>query len=219
MSSKSWIGFILIIFGFGFFLHQADVWDFPEVLSIFWPLILIIIGVVQLSNRSISSFSGILFIAIGGLFLLNQWVDMNLAAYIWPLLLIIIGLTFIFSKIGRDKSLDSERSMRVFTLFSGTEVRSQSKQFEGGNVTSIFGGAEIDLRDAIFSEKGASLEITALFGGVSIYLPENVRVEVTGIPIFGGWEDKTRRRMNNDEGIPVLYVHYLTAFGGAEIYN
>lgn len=219
MTSKSWIGFILIIFGFGFLLHQAGIWDFSEIASMFWPLILILIGVVQLANRSISSFSGIILIAIGGLFLLNQWVDMNLAAFIWPLLLIVIGLTFIFSKIGHGKRLDSGRSVRVFTLFSGTEIRSQSKQFEGGNVTSIFGGAEIDLRDVVFSEKGAALEITALFGGVSVYLPEHVRIEVTGLPIFGGWEDKTRKHVNHDGELPVLNVHCLTAFGGAEFYN
>lgn len=219
MPSKTWIGFILIIFGSGFLLQQAGVWDFSDILSMFWPLILIIIGFFQLANRSMTSFSGIFLIAIGGLFLINQWVDMNLTAFIWPLLLIIIGLSFVFSRIKRDKQPDSDRSVNVLTLFSGSDVSNQSQDFEGGNVTSIFGGAEIDLRETILSENGASLEITALFGGVSIYVPKDVRVEITGIPIFGGWQDKTRRHQNDGVDIPVLKIHCLTAFGGAEIYN
>lgn len=219
MSSKSWIGLVLLVFGFGYLLQQADVWDFSEIVSTWWPLVLIIIGVVQLLSRSIAPFSGILFIAIGGLFLINELVDVHLAAYIWPLILIIVGLTFIFSRAKRDTPLDSKRSIRVFTLFSGADVRSQSKAFEGGNVTSIFGGAEIDLRDAVLSEKGASLEVTTLFGGASIRVPENVRVEITGIPLFGGWEDKTRRYASDNEDLPVLKMHCLAAFGGVEIHN
>lgn len=219
MSNKIWVGFIFIFFGFGFLLQQAGIWDFSDILAMFWPLILILIGVIQLTIRSISSFSGILFIAIGGLFLANQWVDVNIVTYLWPLLLIIVGLTILISRMKQDRTPHSDQSIRAFTLFSGSDIRSQSKDFTGGNVTSIFGGAEIDLRDAVLSKKGTSLEITTIFGGVSVYIPENVRVEITGVPIFGGWENKTRRQSHEDEELPVLNVHCLTVFGGAEFYN
>lgn len=45
-------------------------------------------------------------------------------------------------------------------------------------------------------------------------VPEHVRVEITGIPIFGGWEDKTRRK---DIDSPLLKINALVIFGGVEV--
>jgi len=220
MSGKNWIGLFFLLFGLGFLLQQTDVLDFSSVLFMWWPLILIIIGVIQLVNRSHSSVvSGLLFILIGGLFLMNQWVDDNLVAYLWPLILIFIGLTFIFSQVKREKPSHSNQSIQAFSLFSGTEVRSRSKKFEGGSATAIFGGSEIDLRDAIISDAGATLDLSTIFGGITIYVPRNVQVEVTGIPIFGGWENKTREHVVDNEELPILRVNCLTVFGGVEINN
>src|SRR5699024_204237 len=116
-----------------------------------------------------------------------------------------------------DKSLHSSRSINAFSLFSGTEIRSQSKQFEGGSVTAIFGGSEIDLREAVISGEGAALELSAVFGGINIYVPESVQLAVIGIPLFGGWEKKTIKRAADNEDLPVLKVNCLTVFGGVEI--
>ncbi|MGM8364821.1 LiaF transmembrane domain-containing protein [Virgibacillus sp. W0181] len=217
MLGRFWIGLILILFGVGFLLQQADMWDFFSVFSTWWPLILIGVGIIQLTNRAIS---GLLAIGIGGLFLVNQWVDVNLLAYLWPLILILVGLVFIFSRNSHVKnSLHSDRSIQSLSLFSGTEIKSQSQQFEGGNVTAIFGGAEIDLRDTAISSSGAALDLTALFGGIEIRVPENVRIEVTGMPIFGGWENKTRQTVDKDDNLPLLRIKCVAAFGGVEIRN
>lgn len=215
MNRRVWLGIFFLAFGLGFLFQQMGVLDFSRVLSTWWPLILIMIGVIQLFNRMKGS--GVLFIIVGGLFLVNQWVDANLSDYIWPLILITIGLVFIFSRINHEKPLNSDQSIQTFSLFSGTEIRSQSNCFEGGTATAIFGGSEIDLREAVISEEGATLDLTTLFGGISVAVPENVKVEVTGLPIFGGWENKTRPPANDDEFLPVLKVKCLTMFGGVEI--
>jgi predicted membrane protein len=100
---------------------------------------------------------------------------------------------------------------------SGTEVKSVSKNFQGGSVTTIFGGAEIDLRDADIAE-GASLEFTSIMGGASIIIPENVHVDISGAPILGGWEDRTRKYGENED-VVVLKINCLTILGGAEFRN
>lgn len=151
------------------------------------------------------------------MFLANQWVDFNLLAYIWPLLFIFIGFVFIFFRTNREKSVDVKQDINSFMLFSGTEIRNQSDNFQGGTVTAVFGGTEIDLRDAIIAENGANIDISAIFGGVSITVPENVHVEVKGMPILGGWEDKTRRKMNDGETLPILKLNCLAICGGIEI--
>src|SRR5699024_1510659 len=104
MSGRIWIGLLFLLFGFGFLLHQADIINLPQLFSNWWPLLLIIIGMIQLLNRRHSSgSSGFLLLIIGLLFLLNQWLDLNVTAYIWPLIFIIIGVVIIFTRGKRDK--------------------------------------------------------------------------------------------------------------------
>ncbi|MBO1002446.1 LiaI-LiaF-like domain-containing protein [Pseudogracilibacillus auburnensis] len=218
MSSRIWLGILFLTLGLGFLLQQAGILQFTTVLSTWWPLILIIIGIIQLLNRTQgSSISGFFFIIVGGLFLANQWFDVNIATYIWPIILIFIGFVFIFARVNQEKSIDSSQAVNAFVIFSGVDVRSQSEDFQGGSVTAVFGGAEIDLRDVILSDQGATLDLSAIFGGVSITVPDNVQVEVKGIPIFGGWEDKSRKHVDNGEFQPVLKVNCLAVFGGVEI--
>ncbi|GAB3053493.1 LiaF transmembrane domain-containing protein [Virgibacillus ainsalahensis] len=218
MSGRVWIGLFFLLFGFGFLLHQADVIDLPHLLSVGWPLILIIIGIIQLINRTHSSaVSGLLFLFVGGLFSLNQWFDLNLISYLWPLIFIVIGIIIIFTRVKREKTSHTSESLNTFVLFSGAEIKSQSKNFQGGSVMTIFGGAEIDLRDAVIAE-GASLDVTSVLGGASIMVPDNVHVEMSGSPILGGWENSTKNHGENEE-IAILKINCLTILGGAEIKN
>lgn len=218
MSGRIWLGALFLLFGLGFLLHQADIIDMSQLFSNWWPLILIIIGVVQLINRKHSSASsGLLFLLIGLLFLMNQWLDLNLTAYIWPLIFIIIGIVIIFTRVKREKSSHTADDLDTFVLFGGAEINSQSQTFHGGTVTAVLGGAEIDLRDAVIID-GASIDLTTVLGGVEMKVPDNVQVEISGIPILGGWEDKTRVRREKEE-VPVLKINCLTILGGVEIRN
>src|SRR5699024_11813016 len=94
---RSLIGVILLVFGVGFLLQQADIVDFDKLLTNWWPLILIIIGFVQLAYRRHSSVvSGMLFIVVGGLLLLGQFVYYYLWIYLWSIFLIIFVFFFFF---------------------------------------------------------------------------------------------------------------------------
>ncbi|MEI3605672.1 DUF5668 domain-containing protein [Pseudogracilibacillus sp. SE30717A] len=218
MSGRVWVGSFFILFGVGFLMQVLGMVDFVQVLSTWWPIALIIVGIIQLITRTYSSIvSGLLFLLIGTVFLANNLTDVNMTTYLWPLLLIFIGLVFLFTRTKRGRRANTDENIHTFSLFAGTDVRSQSKDFQGGNITTIFGGAEIDLREAIISD-GAKLDLTTVFGGISITVPENVQVEVKGIPIFGGWEDKTRH-YSNEEKATVLTLNCLTVAGGIEIKN
>ncbi|MEJ8767359.1 LiaF domain-containing protein [Oceanobacillus sp. HCA-5259] len=209
---------LFLLLGLGFFLEQAGIIDLPQLFSNWWPFILIIIGVVQLINRKHSSASsGLIFLMIGFIFLMNQWFDLNLIAYIWPIIFIILGIVILFTRVKREKSFHTESDLDTFVLFSGAEINSQSQTFQGGSVTAIIGGAEIDLRDAVIMD-GASLDLTTVLGGVEMKVPDNVQVEISGMPILGGWEDKTRVRREKEE-VSVLKINCLTILGGVEIRN
>jgi len=220
MSTRVWVGLFFLFFGFGFLMNEMNLIDFPMIISKWWPIIIIVIGFIQLTHKKYSSIApGIFLILIGALFLLNQLLDINLMIYFWPLIFIFIGVVIIFSKAGREKVADTNKSINTSAIFSGTEIRSQSKHFQGGSVTTIFGSAEIDLREAIIPEEGAFMDLTTVFGSIEIMVPPHVQVELTGLPIMGGWDDKTRRRSNEDEQRTVLKLNSLTVFGGLEVKN
>lgn len=217
MSGRVQTGILLIVIGLGFALQQTGLIDFTRVLVDWWPVIFIVIGIIQIVNHTFSTpVSGIIFILVGGILLANNWLDINIWAFIWPVILIGVGLTFIFSRPRFDKNINVEDKLNVKTFFSGTELRSRSEHFQGGTISTIFGGAEIDLRDAVFDPSGAQLEITSVFGGVEIKVPENVHVEISGTPVFGGWEDVTRRK-NKEGNIIILKIHAILVFSGVEI--
>ena len=60
------------------------------------------------------------------------------------------------------------------------------------------------------------MDVTAAFGGVDLYVPRHWKVEVTGLPLFGGWGNKTQA-FAKDEGAPVLRIKCLAMFGGVEV--
>lgn len=220
MSTRVWLGLFFLLFGFGFLMNEMNLIDFPMIISNWWPIIIIVVGFIQLTNKRYSSIApGIFLILIGALFLLNQLLDINLMIYFWPLIFIFIGVFIIFSKAGREKAAHTSKSINTSAIFSGTEIRSQSKHFQGGSVTTIFGSAEIDLREAIIPDEGAVMDLTTVFGSIEIMVPPHVQVELTGLPIMGGWDDKTRRRSNEDDQRTVLKLNSLTVFGGLEVKN
>lgn len=218
MSGRVWLGLLFLLFGVSFFLHQADIIDSWQLLSAWWPLLFIIVGIIQLINRTNSSvISGFVFLLVGIFFFVNQWFDMNWIPYLWPLIFIFVGIVIIFTRVKHERTSHTGDSLNTFVLLSGAEIKSQSKNFQGGSVTTILGGAEIDLRDAVIVD-GTSIDFTSVMGGVSVIVPANVRVEISGVPILGGWEDKTRIHVENEE-IAVLKLNCLTILGGAEIRN
>jgi len=97
-----------------------------------------------------------------------------------------------------------------------------SQDFQGGDVTAIFGGVELDMTEANMQAKEATLAITAIFGGVEIRVPPNWQVAFRGAPIFGGIEDKTRTARVEDpanSNLKVLVITGAVIFGGLEIKN
>jgi len=82
---RTWLGIIIIFIGVGFLLDQANVISFIEILSNWWPLIFIVIGLLQLVTQAQSAtLTGPLFIIIGAILLLNERTDSLIFLYLWP---------------------------------------------------------------------------------------------------------------------------------------
>ena len=101
-------------------------------------------------------------------------------------------------------------------VLAGVNRGNTSKTFRGGDLTAVFGGCQIDLRQAAI-ESEAVIDVFAMWGGIEIKVPENWSVSGRVTPILGGYEDKTRRVPDGTN--QRLLVRGLVIMGGVEIKN
>ncbi|MEW9096833.1 MAG: DUF5668 domain-containing protein [Clostridiaceae bacterium] len=230
MNGKVTIGILFILFGVVTLLQQFNIFYFGNILFNWWPIIIIAIGVNKLISKNESKTSGVIFLIMGIFLQLKTLniITVSIWKFIWPAIFIFIGLNMLFPKERYRKDFH-ENSVQddvvdYVNIFSGLENRNFSQNFKGGSIIAVFGGVTVDLRDAELAPEGAILDMTAAFGGIDLIVPTHWKVIVTGIPIFGGWSNKTQSDQlgNNDDFIsvqPVLRVKCVAAFGGIDIKN
>ena len=96
--------------------------------------------------------------------------------------------------------------------FSGCDMNYDGEVFEGAELTAVFGGVKCDLRNAII-EKDCAIQVSAIFGGIDILVPDNINVKVSSNCIFGGISNKT----SVHKDVPTIYISGTCMFGGVEI--
>ncbi len=231
MNGKRILGLILVVFGILIILGNLGLMDieFWPVISTYWPVVLILAGIYNLLTNPAGKVGGVIVLLAGVFFLLRNLESVDFIAEIgfWPVALILLGIWLLLRGRGRPHEI-SKDSLNTINIFSGSSSRVISQDFRGGSSISLFGGADIDLREAKMHENSARFDIFAMFGGDDIYVPENWRVIIKGLPIFGGWDDNTGRRKNSDDDnaaenmeteAPTLIINCLVIFGGVDVNN
>jgi predicted membrane protein len=106
-----------------------------------------------------------------------------------------------------------------FVVFGGREVFINSQNFLGGKTTSMFGGTEYDLRQAMLSENGAVIECVSIFGGCGFKVPPDWTIKNEVTAIFGAFSDKRGATFGQVVSNPskTLVIRGFSAFGGVEI--
>ena len=223
MRTRYIFGIFLVVVGLMIFLDQISVWNFGEILSVWWPLIFVVIGLSHIATTNKSILNGLFFIVIGILLIANNlnFLPFGFWSAFWPLLLIFIGAGILLNKqkFGRHRKITTDEDINYFTLFSGANHKIESGNFKGGTVSTFFGGTQIDLRRAIIAPEGAMLELSAAFGGIEIKVPYDWKIIVAGTPILGGMENKTVQNFAEGQIVPTLKINYFVIFGGIDIKN
>ena len=197
----------------------------------FWPMILVFFGVGHLFTRS-NRVGGVILIVVGTIFQLNNLGISHLRfADMWPVAIIAVGLLLMWGAMkpplilkGVNGTGDTADVLEAVAIFGGTERRIKSQTFKGGRVTSIFGGVELDFRDANIDGDEATLDVNCIFGGVEIRVPDRWNVHSRSIPVLGGYSDKTRLSAAPPQDSPndkkkTLIITGTVIFGGVEIGN
>ncbi len=223
---RSAIGVLLLIIGsfmlagnFGFISDEIYYALFR------WPSILVLIGVFQMIKKDFGH--GLLVFAVGVFFLMPYLSDgiqfSDLVKY-WPVLLIIAGVVFIFGKKSRyihklDVKGGKDDVLDVVSIFGGGITKNNSDNFQGGEITCIFGGEEVNLQGAKMNHNGAVIDLTTVFGGTKISIPRDWNVKVDVVSIFGGFSDKRMYESNSEAVDKVLTIKGVAVFGGGELRN
>lgn len=207
-------GIVLIVVGILFLGRNMNWWNFSIFFRGWWTLFLIVPSIISLVRRE-GVASSFLILALGVLMLLASQNVIEWST-IWkvflPIIIMVVGLSIIFGNRKVKTKKVKGNAKEYVAIFSG--VDEMIGKIEGDfKVTSVFGGVELDMRD-VKLEEDLIIDCFTLFGGIDIRLPKDVKVEVNGLPIFGGVENKYR---NNDEAKVTIYINHTTIFGGVDL--
>lgn len=222
-------GVVLIALGTLIFLDNIGVIHGVSFGRIFFPAVLIGWGSMGLSRaRSAPSLVLPGTAVVGGVLLLLGQLGILPGirfSTLWPLVLIAAGLLAILSGgewrelAKRFSGASTQTRLQETAIFSAVKRRVDSTGFEGGELSSVFGGIEVDLRRSTIVGE-ATLEANAVFGGIELRVPDEWKIVIHGFAAFGAYEDKTvPPRPEPGVIAPVLIVRGTTAFGGVSVRN
>ncbi|MCK9426916.1 MAG: cell wall-active antibiotics response protein [Ignavibacteriaceae bacterium] len=227
-NGRIFLGGILIAAGALFLLGNFDFINFDIGRILFsFPSILIFVGILSFLNSSKKWF-GIVLIAVGSALHLSHYYNVDFGDFILPIILIGLGF-MILVKHNRNTSsyVKSEMTpaeevwdskLDVVSIFGGSSKFVNSEAFQGGNITSIFGGSEINLSNCKLAAGENIIDVIAIFGGTTIIIPKEWNVIVDVFPIFGGFGTKGKRDpMMVVEKDRVLRIKGIVIFGGGEL--
>lgn len=100
---------------------------------------------------------------------------------------------------------------RLSAIFGSDTRRGAFAVPERLQAVATFGEVKIELQDAHLTHQHTVIEATAIFGSVTIYVPEGVDVRMTGRAVFGAKTSKLRG--STPPGAPVLEVRSTVWFG------
>jgi hypothetical protein len=238
-------GLILVLVG-GALLMRNTGFPLPGWLFS-WPSVLILVGLYIGIKSKFANSTSIILMGMGGFFLADRFIPgLRLTPYFWPAIIIAVGIMFILlprrtrnlrsrrrerntltepglsnnwqqTENAFSTAIDGNDLLKITSVFSGIKRNIVSKNFRGGKISCVFGGAEIDLTQADI-QGNAEIRFEVIFGGVELVVPAHWKVfnEIDGV--FHGVDDE--RRYNASIGTQpekILTLKGSVIFGGVEI--
>lgn len=209
------VGIVFIVVGVIVGLNSFGITNINIFFDGWWTLFIIIPAINGLVTDEEKT--GSIIWLIIGITLLLGCQDLISFDILWkltlPVILVFIGLSIMFNNNGKKISKNTDDN-EYCACFSGQTIKFDGKDFKGTKVNAIFGGITIDLTNAKVKD-GAVIDATAVFGGVTILIPEDLKVEIKSTSVFGGVSDKTKNKEKKDK--ITLHVNGCSIFGGVDI--
>jgi predicted membrane protein len=226
-TSGLFFGAIVVAAGFLLLLDNLGIVRFHDVWQ-YWPVLLVAWGVSRIvDSRTPSGWIWGGMLALVGAFLLLDTLDIIVFNFtvVWPVLLIAFGLSVLFRGLERKNLIGGGYSpaspvVGAHAIFSDNKSGSDSKDFQGGEASAIFGAARFDLRNASMNVEEARIHVDVIFGEAEVRVPETWSVVSRAAVVFGGVNDKTiHPKPDPNIKTPRLVITGAVIFGAITLRN
>ena len=120
-------------------------------------------------------------------------------------------------KVDKTYCKNSGGYVNASAILGGKDIRVDNECFTGADITVIMGAVDLNLRNAIISED-VYINVTAVMGGIDIYVPANVRVVTDGCScIMGGIDVNTSYANFHSSETPRVFITGTCIMGGIDI--
>lgn len=106
--------------------------------------------------------------------------------------------------------------LNATAVFGGVNKTILSKNFQGGDITNVFGGTELDFTQADIHGR-VVIDITQMFGGTKLIVPANWHVIPDLAAVFAGVDDKRIKTTLANTTDKVLVLKGVSMFAGVDI--
>jgi hypothetical protein len=115
-----------------------------------------------------------------------------------------------------DRAPARTMSSLVLGILGGGDRRGRWRVPARLTVVNVMGGADLDLREAVFDAPEVEITVWSLMGGSDVIVPEGVHVELEGFALLGG----NGLRIEGPPppaGAPVVRVRAWSLMGGTDV--
>ncbi len=102
------------------------------------------------------------------------------------------------------------------SVFGGVKKTILSKDFKGGEIVNVFGGAELDFTQADINGR-VIIDITQIFGGTKIIVPSHWQVVSDLAAVFASVDDKRMKMTAAPNSDKILVLKGVSIFAGVDI--
>lgn len=146
---------------------------------------------------------GGLLILLGIILLLDNagvWGFHDVVGRFWPVLLVLWGVSILLRQrssktenqgertgqfVGNMHTASSQEYLSETNVFGEVEVRVSSRNFRGGNVSTVFGNIVVDCLDAALAEGENTLGVSGVFGNIEVIVPKVMPFALNANTLFG----------------------------------
>ncbi len=207
-------GLILIILGVVFGLNALNITNINIFFNGWWTLFLIIPGLVGLLDDN-NKKGNLILLLVGILLLLSVRgiIDFSIVGrLIVPIILVLLGLLIIFKKEDKDYIVNDNVDYKdeIAVTFSNQNI-TIDEEITDKKASAVFGKLTLDLTKAKI-KKDTTIKLEAVFGSVTLILPEGLDVKTKMTPIFGGVDNNYK-----NSGTKTVNIVADAIFGGVTI--
>jgi len=108
-------------------------------------------------------------------------------------------------------------SSTAIAIMSGTDRKGVWTVPPTFTSVAFMGGVEIDLTEARFEDAETTIQAFAMMGGIDIYVPEDITVQVNGTGFMGAFENHAQDQAQPRPGAPLVKITGLALMGGVDV--